>query len=175
VDLTFRAADAGDIDNLAAIIQAAYRGDEGRLGWTTEADLLEGQRTDAGELGDVIGDARRRMLVAERDGIAVGCCQVQCDQDGTAYLSMLAVRPGLQDAGVGRAIVTYAEGIAVEECEAERMRMTVLQPRPELISWYERLGYRRTGETEPFPYDHIRWGIPRIPDLAFIVLVKALV
>jgi hypothetical protein len=52
--------------------------------------------------------------------------------------------------------------------------MTVIHLRDTLIAWYERRGYRRTGETEPFPYGDERFGIPRRDDLYFVVLEKAL-
>jgi ribosomal protein S18 acetylase RimI-like enzyme len=174
VVLTFRTADNGDIAELTALIESAYRGDESRQGWTTEADLLDGQRTDADELGEIVAGAGRQMLLAVRDGLTVGCCQLRCLPGRSAYLGMLAVRPGLQAGGLGRAIVTHAEGLAVALCDATSMRMTVLRQRQELIAWYERLGYRPTGETEPFPYDRPRWGVPRVAGLGFVVLAKPL-
>jgi hypothetical protein len=54
------------------------------------------------------------------------------------------------------------------------MRMTVIVQRDELIAWYGRRGYRRTGRFEPFPYGDERFGIPRRDDLRFEVLVKDL-
>ena len=54
------------------------------------------------------------------------------------------------------------------------MVMTVIGQRDELIAWYERRGYHRTGETQPFPYGDARYGIPRRPDLVFAVLAKPL-
>ena len=67
-----------------------------------------------------------------------------------------------------------AERLARDEWRATLMRMTVIRQRRDLIAWYERLGYRPTGETEPFPYGDERFGIPTRPDLAFAVLVKPL-
>jgi ribosomal protein S18 acetylase RimI-like enzyme len=87
---------------------------------------------------------------------------------------MFAVTPTGQGRGRGRAIVREAERVAGEEWGAARLRMTVISQRHELIAWYERLGYRLTGETEPFPYGNERFGIPTRPDLAFVVLAKSL-
>ena len=172
--LTFRTAGPDDIADLADLVQSAYRGDESRQGWTTEADLLDGQRTDAADLADTVGGAGRQMLVAEREGVLVGCCRLERRPGATAHLGMLSVRPGLQDGGIGRAIVAEAERVASCEWAGVRMRMTVIRQRTELIAWYERLGYRRTGATEPFPYGDDRWGVPKVGDLEFVVLEKAL-
>ena len=52
------------------------------------------------------------------------------------------------------------------------LRMTVIDVRDELIAWYERRGYRRTGIRKPFPYGDTRFGVPRRDDLRFEVLEK---
>jgi hypothetical protein len=46
--------------------------------------------------------------------------------------------------------------------------------RDALIAWYERRGYRLTGETQPFPYGDERFGLPQRDDLAFVVMEKGL-
>jgi ribosomal protein S18 acetylase RimI-like enzyme len=89
------------------------------------------------------------------------------------YIGMLAVRPGAQDRGLGRAMLhrAEAEGIGMG---AQVARMTVVSVREGLIAWYERHGYRRTGETERFPYEDARFGAPVRSDLEFVVLEKPL-
>jgi ribosomal protein S18 acetylase RimI-like enzyme len=174
VAVTFRVADAGDVPALAELIQSAYRGEESRRGWTTEADLLDGQRTDQAELADVVGAADEMMLVAVLDGAIVGCCRLGRRPDATVHLGMLSVRPSLQNARIGRAVVAEAERTAVGEWGAEYMELSVLRPRGELIAWYERLGYHPTGATSTFPYRDDRWGVPKVPDLEFVVLAKRL-
>jgi len=52
--------------------------------------------------------------------------------------------------------------------------MTVIRQRPELIAWYERRGYRLTGERRSFPYGDERFGQPNRDDLEFVVLEKTL-
>jgi len=172
VALSFRAARADDIPALHRLVESAYRGDASRAGWTTEADLLGGQRTDPDALASIIAGVPSCMVVAEDDGAIVGCCQLEQRTGGTAYLGMLAVRPGLQARGVGRAVVAEAERVARTEWGAARVQMTVIRQRAELIAWYERLGYRLTGETAPFPYGDERFGLPKVDDLEFVVLVK---
>jgi ribosomal protein S18 acetylase RimI-like enzyme len=174
VAVTFRVADAGDVPTLDELIQSAYRGHESRRGWTSEAELLDGRRTDQAELAEVVEAADETMLVAVVDSAIVGCCRLGRGPDATAHLGMLSVRPAMQNARIGRAIVGEAERLAVGEWGARHMELSVLVPRPELIAWYERLGYHPTGARAPFPDCDGRWGVPKVPDLEFIVLAKRL-
>ncbi|AJE80760.1 putative acetyltransferase [Streptomyces albus] len=171
--LVFRDADEGDVPALVALIESAYRGDSSRTGWTTEADLLQGQRTDPEGVREVIGALGSRLLVVEREGEAVACCQLE-HRGPAAYFGMFAVRPGLQGGGLGKAVLAEAERTAREAWAAEEMHMTVISVREDLIAWYERRGYRRTGSMTPFPYGDERFGIPQRPDLEFELLVKPL-
>ncbi|MGW7351105.1 GNAT family N-acetyltransferase [Streptomyces sp. NPDC054784] len=171
--LTFRPATRDDVPALVALVESAYRGDSSRTGWTTEADLLEGQRTDPEGVAEVIDSPGGTLLTAHRAGDLVACCQLE-KRDGHAYFGMFAVSPGRQGGGLGRAVLAEAERIAGAEWGVDAMRMTVITQRDDLIAWYERRGYARTGELTPFPYGDERFGLPRRPDLAFELLVKRL-
>ncbi|WP_225821570.1 GNAT family N-acetyltransferase [Streptomyces naphthomycinicus] len=172
--LTFRDATDADVDVLVALIESAYRGDSSRAGWTTEADILEGQRTDPQGVLEVIKAPGSRLLTVEQDGRVVACCQVEHRGDH-AYFGMFAVTPTLQGAGVGRIVMAEAERLARETWGVTEMQMAVINVRDDLIAWYERRGYRRTGRTKPFPYGDERYGIPQRTDLRFELLVKPLV
>jgi N-acetylglutamate synthase-like GNAT family acetyltransferase len=163
-----RRAKPGDVDDVVSLVESAYRGESSRAGWTTEADLLDGQRTDPEEVGSVLDD----LIVAEDDNGLVGCCTL-IPRDGHAYFGMFAVRPGLQGGGVGSRLLAEAERLAAEH-GAGHVEMTVISTRTELIDFYLRRGYVDTGETRPFPYGDDRFGRPRRDDLAFTVLVKQL-
>ncbi|MGW0009341.1 GNAT family N-acetyltransferase [Streptomyces tendae] len=171
--LTYRDATDADVDALVALIESAYRGDASRAGWTTEADILQGQRTDPQGVLEVVKAPDSRLLTVERDGRIVACCQLE-HRGAHAYFGMFAVSPALQGAGLGKAIIAEAERQARATWGVTEMHMTVISVREDLIAWYERRGYRRTGETTPFPYGDERFGIPQRDDLRFELLVKPL-
>jgi ribosomal protein S18 acetylase RimI-like enzyme len=174
VTLRFRFAQAGDVPAIVGLVESAYRGEASLAGWTSEAHLLDGQRTDAAAVSAVLDRLGSVMLLAEAGGELVGCCQLERRQEGEAYFGMFSVRPGRQGRGWGGAILAEAERVARERWSAGTMAMSVLAQRPDLIAWYERRGYRRTGQTRPFPYGDERFGVPKRPDLSFAVLAKAL-
>jgi len=175
--LHFRMAGTHDVPAVVALTQSAYRGDASRAGWTTEADFLDGQRTDAREVAELIAREDVKLLLAERDGQLLASCVVERlsgEHAGDGYFGMFSVRPEVQGNGTGRAMLGEAERIARDEWRCKAMRMTVIDVRAELIAWYERRGYRRTGEYRPFPYGDARFGIPKRDDLRFEWLVKDL-
>jgi GNAT superfamily N-acetyltransferase len=171
--VTFRVATPSDVDALVALVESAYRGDASRAGWTTEADILGGRRTDPDGVLEVIEKADSRMVAVEREGELVACCQLE-HRGVHAYFGMFAVRPALQGAGLGKAIIAEAERFARDEWGVAEMHMTVISVREDLIAWYERRGYARTGRTSPFPYGDERFGLPTRDDLRFELLVKKL-
>ncbi|MGW0965853.1 GNAT family N-acetyltransferase [Streptomyces sp. NPDC002516] len=171
--LTFRDAVDTDVDALVALIESAYRGESSRAGWTTEADILQGRRTDAEGVRAVVEAPDSRLLTVERDGVLVACCQLEHRGDH-AYFGMFAVSPALQGGGLGKVIIAEAERTVRETWGVTEMHMTVISVREDLIVWYERRGYRRTGRMTPFPYGDERFGIPQRDDLRFELLVKPL-
>ncbi|MCK9893588.1 GNAT family N-acetyltransferase [Frankia sp. AgB32] len=219
-NLTFRVATDADAEAIVTLVQSAYRGEPSRAGWTTEADLVAGQRTDVCEVSAALASSDRDILLAEDPSAAlVGCCQVRrriearriesrriesppkeqpstrhdlartegpagsadlVDPDAAAptavgaYFGLFAVSPTQQGAGVGGALLALAEQHARGAWSAGWMEMVVIAQRAELIDWYLRRGYRRTGETRPFPYDDTRLGEPMRTDLYFVVLRRPL-
>ena len=171
--LCFRAAAAADVEAIVALTESAYRGDASRVGWTTEADLLDGQRTDAREVSGLVAKPDARFLLAEQSGRLLAVCYVE-KQDTVCYFGMFSVRPEAQGMGTGHALLAEAERIAGEEWRCHAMRMTVIDVRAELIAWYERCGYCHTGEYRPFPYGDERFGVPKRDDLRFEWLTKDL-
>ena len=172
--LTFRSAELSDVAAVVRLVESAYRGESSRAGWTTEADLLDGQRTDPEAVSEIIMMPGREVLLGYLDDDLVACCELQTREGGTAYFGMFAVAPTQQGGGIGAQVLAEAEREAVSSWGARMMEMTVIGQRTELIAWYERKGYVRTGETRPFPHGDERFGLPRRDDLEFVVLSKSL-
>lgn len=170
---TFRTATPDDIPALVALVTAAYRGDTSRAGWTTEADLLDGDRIAPEVLHADLLRPRSRVVLVEGETGLQACAHV-AEEDGAGYFGMFAVRPDLQGGGLGKRVLAACEGIARDEWQLPVMRMTVIDVRDELIAFYERRGYRRTGVFKPFPYGDARFGLPKRQDLRFEVLEKSL-
>ncbi|HEY4583331.1 MAG TPA: GNAT family N-acetyltransferase [Lysobacter sp.] len=173
-ELRFRNATVRDVDAIVALVESAYRGDASRAGWTTEADLLDGQRTDADDVRACIERPGSLILLAidgaTREPVA---CAHLAQGDGNGYFGMFSVAPALQNAGVGKQLLARAERLVFNHWRLPALRMTVIDVRDELIAFYERRGYRRTGILKPFPYGDERFGRPRRDDLRFEVLEKA--
>jgi ribosomal protein S18 acetylase RimI-like enzyme len=174
MESTFRAAGWGDRDRILRLVESAYRGEASRAGWTTEADLLDGQRTDRQELEELLRDPSAVIVLSFVADDLVGCVKVYAKGEGLSHIGMFAIEPRLQSRGLGGALLAEAERVAREQQGAVRTEMTVIEQRHELLGWYARRGYHPTGETQPFPYGNPRFGLPRRDDLRFVVLVKQL-
>jgi ribosomal protein S18 acetylase RimI-like enzyme len=169
VGMIFVSAGPADVGEVEAFVNNAYRGPSAEAGWASEAKLMGGQRIDSAMLAETLADGKTTVLLMQD-----GCVSVEpTDEPGVWYLSMLAVDPQRQADGLGRTLLAYAEEY-VKARGAERVRITVIWVRHSLIEWYLRRGYRRTGETEPFPYGDQRFGVPSRDDLYFEVFEKAL-
>lgn len=171
--LGFRAATLADVDAVVALVESAYRGDSSRLGWTTEADLLDGQRTDPETLAALIDDPNGRVVLAIEDDVIVGTAHL-AKAGERSWFGQFAVKPLGQSRGVGSKLLAECERITRDEWGLGCVGMSVIWSRAELIAWYRRRGYAPTGETKPFPYGDERFGLPKRADLHFIVLAKRL-
>jgi GNAT superfamily N-acetyltransferase len=151
ISLATRAATAADAPALVTLVNSAYRGDSSKAGWTTEADLLGGQRIDVEGLTATIVTPGNIILLHEQDHVPVGCVHLERTGED-CYLGMLTIRPAMQRTGLGRQLLETVERWAIEHWFSRSVHMTVIVQRIELIAWYERRGYIRTGEHKPFPY-----------------------
>ena len=165
------AASEKDASALERLINSAYRGESSKQGWTTEADLLDGGRTDAEALREIIRRPDTTIFKCVREENIVGSVELRLE-GSRIYLGMLTVRPDLQGAGIGKKLLAAGEAYAKEKnCDA--VFMTVISVRKELIDWYVRHGYQLTGERKEFAFNDLRFGIPK-QKLEFLVLEKKL-
>jgi len=172
---TLRVATGADIATVVALVQAAYRGASGQRGWTTEADLIGGQRIDADMLAELMAEPDTVILVAEHSTVMVGCCAIaRLPHTTTATLGLLAVEPDRQGEGIGDQLVNAAAQTAQRLWQAGALQIQVIDVRHELIEWYRRRGFEPTGATAAFPYGDDRFGKPRVDNLRFAVLQRLL-
>ncbi len=162
-------ATPADVPALVDLINRAYRSEAARAGWTAEGHLLAGPRVDAETLREMLAAPAAVLLItAPTPGQLTGCVYLE-NQGDALYLSMLAVAPEAQAHGLGRQLLRAAEAHA-QARGCVKIKMSVLSVRAELLAWYERQGYRRTGASEPFPAT-TRFGTPRQP-LTLLALEK---
>lgn len=172
-DAPVRFAGVSALPGVLGLVQSAYRGAPSRAGWTTEADLLDGGRTDAALVREQLVSVRDAVLILGDPRAPTACCAVGV-HDGRASLGMFAVRPAAQGRGTGAAVLRGAERYVRGRWAAAALHLSVIGVREELLAWYERRGYARTGETEPFPYGDERYGRPLRDDLELVVLRRLL-
>lgn len=166
---TISNATLADVPELNKLVNGAYRGDSGRQGWTTEADLIDGTRLDEAILTGLINRADTTVLTYREDGKLLGCVELR-HEGPKLYLGMLSVQPNTQGKGIGKKILAAAEEHA-KKLGCAVITMVVISVRSELIAWYERHGYSLTGERKPFVAPDERWGVPKSV-LEFVLMEK---
>jgi ribosomal protein S18 acetylase RimI-like enzyme len=160
-----------DVPELNILVNSAYRGESSKKGWTTEEHLLGGIRTDEGDLSELLQKKNVTILKYTESGKIIGSVYLE-KQAYKLYLGMLTVSPELQGGGIGKKLMQAAEDFAIEN-NIHKVSMTVISVRKELIEYYERRGYKKTGETKPFPMNDPKFGLPK-QHLDFIVMEKEL-
>ena len=153
------AATIQDIPELNVLINSAYRGESSKKGWTTEEHLLDGIRTDEENLSELLQKENVTILKYTANNKIIGSVYLE-KQDKKLYLGMLTVSPELQGCGVGKKLMQAAEDFA-RNAQLDKISMTVISVRKELIAYYERRGYKNTGETKPFPMHDPKFGLPK--------------
>jgi ribosomal protein S18 acetylase RimI-like enzyme len=168
--LSFRRATVEDAQAISDLVNSAYRGETSRQGWTTEADLLEGLRTTPQEIQQLITAQDSFLLLCHQGAVLAGSVHVK-KQDKQAYIGMFVVRPDIQGGGIGKHLLKKAETLARKDWDVNSYIMIVITSRHELIAFYERRGYRRTGELSEFPVNPALW-TPKVRGLKMERLEK---
>ncbi len=160
-----------DVPELNILVNSAYRGESSKKGWTTEADLIGGARIDEETLTGYMNDENIIILKhTDEDGYITGTVYLEI-RHPKLYVGMFSVSPLLQNKGVGRALIEEAE-VYARKHNCHTLTMTVISTRLELISWYERRGYKPTGEIQPF-HAHGRFGDAK-QHIELIVMEKSI-
>jgi ribosomal protein S18 acetylase RimI-like enzyme len=174
--MQLKRASEADYRAIVELANLSYRGSADSPGWTTESSYIEGPRLTDAQLREELAakpEAHLLTLRDDTDGLLLGTVWLEPKPNEAWYLGLLTIRPQQQNKQLGRGLLAAAEAYAAER-GAKRIRMTVINIRVTLIAWYQRRGYVRTGESEPFPYGDARFGTPLRQDLSFVVLEKQL-
>lgn len=173
MNLDFTFATEVDAKEIADLVNMAYRGEQAKQGWTTEADILDGQRTDRNEIRQKIKSSNAYILMANENNSLIGSCEILVDSlSSELYFGMFTIRPDRQNKGYGKAFLNFVEKLATE-WNLKHITMTVITLRTELIEYYKRRGYQLTDRFIPFPAEE-RFGIPKVKDLKMVYLKKDL-
>lgn len=168
--LNFREALIEDAASIAALVNAAYRGESSKQGWTTEANILNGHRTNASEIQQLIEAENSKIIVCIQDSNLIGSIHLH-KIDCSVHFGMFAVKPSLQNLNVGKQLLAEAEFFAKKSWQAQKFVMLVITVRDELIAFYERRGYKRTGMLQKFPINPELW-MPKVEGLKLERLEK---
>jgi ribosomal protein S18 acetylase RimI-like enzyme len=163
-----------DFPAIIDLVNTAYRGNGTVASWNIETGIIEGTRlTDSLLREDLAARPDAHFLITREpeSRAIIGTVWLEPVEKGAWYLGLFTIAPALQKQHLGRALLSAAEDFAKAR-GAQSMRMEVLNVRDTLIAWYERRGYTRTGETEPYPYGDNRFGTPLRDDLKFAILEK---
>jgi ribosomal protein S18 acetylase RimI-like enzyme len=170
---SLRYASRDDAHWLHEFVNNAYRGESSKKGWTTEAELLGGQRTSPKNLREQLNDTRQKILLLFDMQKCLACVNLVEESAESLYFGMLTVDPELQSQGLGKFMMQEVFRLASTQ-RFKVIRLHVISERKELIEWYKRRGFNLTGKKEPFPMHDPEFGIPKVDFLEFLEMQKTL-
>lgn len=170
--ITFKTAHPEDSQKISELVNSAYRGEDSKQGWTTEADYIGGTRTTPELILDMLKTPKAQIEMAfDEANNLIGCVYINREGTTRLYFGMLTTSPQYQGKGLGKTMISHVVDIAKKESFTE-MKITVLNVRPELIAFYERRGFKATGEFEKFPDNNPAYGIPKVAGLKLLEFIK---
>ncbi|WP_316784992.1 GNAT family N-acetyltransferase [Pedobacter frigiditerrae] len=166
-------ANLEDVKELDKLVNSAYRGEESKKGWTTEAEILDGIRINEQALELMLAKPEVMILkINDENGKILGtvCLEVKSRD---LYLGMFAVSPLSQGNGMGKSLLVAAEQYGLEN-NCTRIVISVISTRVELINWYSRHGYVPTGGAIAFDEIDGRFGDPKVEEISLIEMEKVI-
>lgn len=171
-EFKFRIAGTEDANTINDLVNSVYRGENAKKGWTSEADLLDGIRITTAKVNEIISADNSVILLVLNINRIIGCVHLEKTGD-KCHLGMLSIDVNYQNTGIGKLVMNKSEEYAKKDFGCSEMEMKVIGQRKELIEYYLRRGYNKTGETEPFILN-THFGGPKKDNLYFEYLVKKL-
>ena len=176
--LKFRLAERKDIPELLDLINTAYRVNN-EDSWTNESNLVQGDRINALQVDEFIQlqqleNMPVQLLIVEKtnqseEGI-LGCIGLTYT-DLDVEIGTFCIASEWQNAGYGKKVLQAAELYALKhDPSLQSVSIWVLDLRHELIQFYERRGFQKTGKIEPYPID-ANVGVP-VVDLKLLHMQK---
>lgn len=155
-NLKFRKAQNSDISNLVLLMNTAYRQTEGSS-WTSEADIVTGDRINATQLEGALAQADFELWVATLEGEVIACIGLTFSAHDVE-IGTFCIAPQFQNQGIGKQVLEYAEHyvqniVANQRVNLQHFVMWVLSVRSELIAYYQRRDYQMTGTQADYPLD----------------------
>ncbi|WP_240007321.1 GNAT family N-acetyltransferase [Pseudaquidulcibacter saccharophilus] len=172
-NITIREANANDIARIEYLVETTYRGEDSKKGWTTEFNLLAGTRLQKGEIAAALADKANQFFVAERDNIVVGVICVNKNGDWIEF-GKFSVDPEMQGLGIGKMLIAKVEDFVRNIWGADKLKLSVISIRKELVDFYARYGFKDTGQRIDFikihPYVELKDGVS---DFEVIIMEKS--
>jgi ribosomal protein S18 acetylase RimI-like enzyme len=158
-------ADDGHVIGLHGLVTEALANEE--KSWSGKPPFHPDEEVSVEEVRALIAAPRSRLLAALDGGVVVGCVLVTRNAGGRSTLGLLGVDPRRRRRGLGAKLVVAAQAVAAETFGSVQIELCVLEGRAGLMAYYEKQGFRLTGE---------RRSVRRRPHAAmeFVVMGKTL-
>ena len=101
----FRNAVLKDTEAISRLVNMAYRDESSRMGWTTEADFLEGLRTSVDEIENLVKSKDSSILLCLHNYELLGSICIK-RVEATVHIGMFAVNPIWQARGIGKNLLS---------------------------------------------------------------------
>ncbi|WP_165942921.1 GNAT family N-acetyltransferase [Marinomonas flavescens] len=160
-------AEFDEASDISDLLNLAYRGLDN---WTEETTLLDGKRASPSLVERSMKESGTYFFVCRNDTALLACIRLTL-VGNEAYIGSFAVLPTYQRSGIGTHLLAEIEQIATKEYGVTFFSLPVLTGQNTLKKFYEKCGYHKTGNTEPYPV-HLNIGKPKRSDVTIEFYLK---